>query len=698
MTLRGLVRSWLRPPELGDPEQQRIATVTLPLATIFALGVGIWIPAALLVIGGVLWPTLAAVAATAYATAAALVRVGRVCAGARLLVATAFLATTAGVVAGGVGGPVPSLYAMSIVAAGLVFHVRAAAITAALALVATVAIGFAEALGWIPQPSLPPDLVRDGMLDATIVGLSLALVGFTIRAIRRHEARLAESEARFRALTENAPDLIAELETDGAVIYASPAYGRILGYTSEELSRRPFASLLHPDDAEAGQGVLARILDGEKEIGTLRLLHRDGSWRWFDFEGSAFTDASGARRIVTLGRDVTETRELQEQLQRTQRLDALGRLAAGVAHDLNNFLTVILGAAAWLREGLPNGDPLAEHAADIEEAGRRSAALTQQLLAFGRRQPFHPRVVDLDRLLASMDGMLRQLLPGDVAIETIRGGGLGRVRVDPSRFEQVVLNLVLNARDAMPRGGTLTLETADVVFDTEYVSRHRQACPGRYVMLAVSDTGSGMDPDTAAHAFEPFFTTKPQGRGTGLGLSTVHGIVSQHGGHVEIDSERGVGTTFKVYLPRVEQDAEGAEPVRFEVPTLRGSETVLLAEDSELVRQHVRQILEGNGYRVVEAPDGREALALADAVPEIDAVVTDVMMPAVGGMELARRLWERRPDLPVVFISGYAENGTVERGVERGALLVSKPFTPRELLHALRIVLAAAPPGTRRPS
>jgi PAS domain S-box-containing protein len=693
MTLGEFLLSWWRPPDLEDPEERRIAAVTLPLAMICTLVLVLWIPVSLIAFIP-LWAALTALDAMGCAASAALVRARRARAGARLLIATAFFAVTAALTTGGVEGPIPSLYALVVVGAGLLFQVRTAAIVALLALAVTVGIGIGQASGWLPRPGVPPSLQVGVVVVTSVVVLSLALVWLAVRAIRGHEARIAESEARFRALTEHAPDLIAELDTDGCVLYASPGYARTLGYSGEEMRNQRLEAFVHPDDVTPNRSVLEQILEGEPQIRTLRLRHRDGSWRWFDFDGSAFVDASGARRIVTVGRDVTETQDLQEQLQRAQRLDALGRLAAGVAHDFNNFLTVILGAAQLLREDYPKGDPAADLAAEIEDAGQSSAVLTQQLLAFGRRQPFHPRVMDLNRLIAGMDGLLRRLLPDNIVIDTVRGGGLGTVRVDPSQFEQVVMNLAINARDAMPAGGTLTLETANVFFDPEYVSRHSDASPGRYVMLAVSDTGCGMDHETTTQAFEPFFTTKSQERGTGLGLSTVHGIVSQNGGRVEIYSEPGEGTTVKVYLPRLEQEPEVAEPPPVEISDLHGNETVLLAEDAELLRQHVRRILEENGYRVLEAADGREALALGEATPEIDAVVTDLMMPLLGGMELARRLRERRPGLPVVFISGYTENGMAARGLERGALLVNKPFTPRDLLRALRWAFSGRSAGS----
>jgi PAS domain S-box-containing protein len=677
MTLRAFLASWWRPPHFEDLEDQRVASLALPLATIFALGVSLWIPTAILLFGMSPWPLLAALFAAAYVAAAMLVRAGFAAAGAKLFVATAFLSTTAGVAASGTGGPVPSLYALSIVAAGLLFQRRGALALTLLAIVGTAAIGGAT-------PALA--------FHVTILILAFALVGLAVRAIRGHEAHLAESEARFRALTENAPDLIAELDAEGSIIYASPGYERVLGHDSGELLRSGLAAFVHPEDVDAIHAVVGRALGGRSEIVPLRLRHRDGSWRWFDFEGSAFDDADGQRRVVIVGRDVTETRELQEQLQRAQRLEALGRLAAEVAHDFNNNLTVILGAAEWMREEVPKRNPLAARVAEIEEAGRRSALLTQQLLAFGRRQPFQARVLDLNRLLAGIESVLRRLLPESIVIDAVHGAELGHVRMDPAQLEQVVLNLALNARDAMPEGGTLTLETANVFLDPEYASRHPQVNAGRYVVLTVSDTGSGMDPEVAARAFEPFFTTKPPGKGTGLGLSTVHGIVRQNGGHIEIRSEPGGGTTLKLYLPRIDQELESAEPPAFEFPDLRGSETVLLAEDAELVRLHVRQILAANGYRVIEASDGAEALALGRARPDVDLLVTDLMLPALGGVELARRLRAERPGLAVVFVSGYTENGIATRDLERDAPLVKKPFTPRELLRAVR----AALPGRSR--
>jgi PAS domain S-box-containing protein len=691
MTLRAFLVSWWRPPDFDDLEDRRVAALTLPLATIFAVCVALWIPAAVSIYRFSLWPMLSGVFALAYASAALLVRGGRADSGAQLFVTTAFLSTTAGVAAAGIGGPVPSLYALSVIAAGLLLRTRLALLLALAGIACSAAIGFAQARSWLPAPATGADPFRDLLIHGTIVMLSLAIVWLAVRAMREYDARLAESGARFRALTENAPDLIAELDADGTMLYASPGYERVLGYGVEELRRLRLEAIVHPDDLASARRVLGRILAGDGEIVPLRLRDRAGAWHFFDFEGSAFVDAGGARRVVTFGRDVSETRELQEQLQRAQRLEALGRLAAEVAHDFNNNLTVILGAAEWLRDEIPKRSPLGERVAEIEEAGRRSAAITQQLLAFGRRQPFHPRVVDLNRLLAGIESVLRRLLPETIAIDSVHTAEPSRVRIDPSQLEQALLNLALNARDAMPDGGTLTLSTANVLLDPEFVARVGHISPGRYVVIAVSDTGSGMEPEIAAHAFEPFFTTKPTGKGSGLGLSTVHGIVRQNRGHTEIDTRPGEGTTVKIFLPQVDQEPELTEPPPLEAPDLRGSETVLLVEDAELVRVHVRQILEANGYRVLEATDGSEAFALGSSRPDIDAVITDLMLPILGGGELVRRLRQARRGLPVVFVTSNSENGASSRELPADAPLVRKPFTSRELLRALRRALT--PPG-----
>lgn len=687
------IASLWRPPDFDDAEAQRIAAVTLPLALTFAAASLFWLPVGFLVFGDPPYPLVAGTAAVGHGMAARLVQMRRPLAGAWLLLGTTFATTTAALVIGGVERPAGGFFIMSVFAAGLLIDIRAALAFASLSALVLLAVGGAETGGLLETEDRIWSPLQSALVDATVVVLSFALVWLAVRAIRAREARLAESEARFRAIAEHAPDLISEMESDGTLIYASPGWERVLGHPPQALQGLRPGDLVHSSDLERVTDLNQRVLAGDRDIPPIRLRHHDGSHRWFEFQASTFSDADGVTRIVSVGRDVTRHRDLQDQLQRAQRLDALGRMAGGVAHDFNNFLTVIMGAAESLAEELSKGHPLAERVSEIQEAANRSAALTSQLLAFGSRQPVQPRVFDLNQLLADTDRLLRRLLPADIVLESVRGDGLGRVRGDPGQLEQVVLNLAINARDAMPEGGTLTIETANVSLDGDDAIRGTRAETGRYVMLSVSDTGAGMDAETAARAFDPFFTTKPTGKGTGLGLSMVHGIVSQSGGHVEIRSEPEVGTTVEVYLPRVEEEVDAPDSGDLELAGLDGSERVLLVEDADLVRRHVRQLLTNAGYRVIEAADGREALALATADPGIDVVITDLVMPRMGGLELAQALRQQRPDLPVVFVSGYTENGLAGRGLERGAALVNKPFTPRELLRALRSALKRTAPG-----
>lgn len=401
----------------------------------------------------------------------------------------------------------------------------------------------------------------------------------------------------------------------------------------------------------------------------------------------------GSVQVVLTIDDVTERRRLEQQFYQAQKMEAVGRLAGGVAHDFNNLLTAITGYSQLLLSTLPTNDPSRADIEEIKKAGDRAAALVGQLLAFSRRQAREPKVVDLNGIVRNMEAMLRRLIGEDIQFMTHLAPDLGRVKADPGQLEQVVMNLVVNARDAMPQGGRLTVSTANVSLTATEARTRYPAQSGPHVVLSVTDTGLGMTPEVQAHLFEPFFTTKEAGKGTGLGLPTVYGIVTQSGGHIEVDTAPGKGTSFRIFLPRVDSPISPDTPR----PTRGaggGSETVLLAEDDQAVRQLVQKVLQRGGYTVLEAVDGDQAIQLCRNHPgQIHLLITDVVMPRMSGMDLARQIRALRPDLRVLFVSGYTESGVRRRGVPDPTMIVlQKPFEPEALLRRVRDLLGGSSP------
>jgi len=434
-----------------------------------------------------------------------------------------------------------------------------------------------------------------------------------------------------------------------------------------------------------------RVLRGEALRGVeVTRRRKDGTLVNISLSVAPLHDAAGqVTGMLSLAADITEMRQLEVQYRQAQKMEAVGRLAGGIAHDFNNLLTAIIGTTALVLEDRGLESRARVDIQEVEKAAKRAAGLTRQLLIFSRQQVLEPRALDLNALVGDLEKMLQRLIGEDIELRTKPAAALGAVRADPGQLEQAIVNLVVNARDAMPQGGRLTIETADVELDRSYVTRHVPTQPGPYVLLAISDTGVGMDGATKARLFEPFFTTKDPGRGTGLGLATVYGIVKQSGGYIWAYSELGHGTTFKIYLPRVPQTAEPPETTPSPPTPAHGSETLLVVEDQEEVRNLTQRVLEARGYTVLAAGDGAEALEILAQHPnQIHLMITDVVMPGMNGRELAQHACARWGDLKVLYVSGYTGEAVLQhRLLEPGVAFLQKPFTPDVLARKTREVL-----------
>ena len=543
------------------------------------------------------------------------------------------------------------------------------------------------------------DYIKAGAADYIVKSHLERLGPAVLRALDLNRARaeqaraqeqLRQSEARYRTLVDGVRDVIFALAPDGTIASLNPAFETITGFPRDEWLGRPFEQLVHSDDLPLALELLSGVARGEpRPVNQFRIRTRKGDYRMGEFAATPQYREGQLASILGIGRDVTERLSLEQQLRQAQKMEAVGRLAGGVAHDFNNILTAITGYADLLLEDLGTTDRRRDDIAEIRKAAERAAGLTRQLLAFSRQQVMQVRVLDLNDVVADTQNMLGRLLGEDIALVTRLDPALGAVKADPGQLEQVIMNLAVNARDAMPGGGKLTIETANAELDDTYVREHFPARPGSYVMLAVSDTGTGMSDEVQSHLFEPFFTTKEKGKGTGLGLATVYGIVKQSGGYIWVYTEPGHGTTFKIYLPRVAgapaQRASGPKAS----PVGAGTETVLLAEDEAAVRAVARHALERQGYTVLEASSSEAALDLAERHSgRIHLLLTDVIMPGMNGRALALRLSELRPDLRVVYMSGYTEEAITRHGVlEPGLTYVQKPFTPEGLARKVREVL-----------
>jgi PAS domain S-box-containing protein len=539
--------------------------------------------------------------------------------------------------------------------------------------------------------------------DGTIIPVEMAItslangvtacVGHDISARKEAEKARAEAESKYRTLVEQvaAISYIAELGIRGKWHYVSPQIEAITGYSQEEWLANSCDWMRHipQEDHAVVEAAEEASMRGECFQAEYRIVRKDGAVIWVS-DTAVVAKGSDTQTVMEgIIVDITDRKLLENQLQQSRRMEAVGRLAGGIAHDFNNLLTIIKGYAelALQRSGVQ--PELRADVQQIENAAERASTLIRQLLAFSRRQVLQPKIIDLNAIVLGLDKLLGRLMGEHIEMVTRCAANVGRVKADPAQVEQVIMNLVVNARDAMPKGGRLTVETYNIDLDSTYARDHVSVKPGSYVMLAVTDTGIGMNPETVAHIFEPFYTTKESGQGTGLGLSTVYGIVKQSGGYVWVYSEPGKGTTFKVYLPRVAEQLE-AKPERVELPVAsKGSETILLVEDEEAVRELTSRILSAKGYSVVAAKSVKEAEEWCEKHGgKIHLLLTDIIMPGTSGRELARRITAKHPQTRVLYMSGYTDNVLAQGGVlEAGLSFLQKPFTPASLAQKVREVL-----------
>jgi two-component system, cell cycle sensor histidine kinase and response regulator CckA len=512
--------------------------------------------------------------------------------------------------------------------------------------------------------------------------------------IYRMRKQMAAREELFRLISENAADMIAVVDVEGHRLYNSPAYEKFLGYTAKELLQTSPYEQIHPED----QPKVLEAAKEAKETGVgrrveYRIRHKNGQWRVLESTASAIPNSRGdVEKLVIVNREITERKQLEQQLFLSQKLEAIGRLSGGIAHDFNNLLGVIIGYSQVLQQLVGKNDELREPIDEILKAGERAASLTKQLLAFSRKQVLEPTVLDLNIVVSDVEKMLRRLIGENIELKIALSNDLGSVKADRSQIEQVILNLAVNSRDAMPNGGKLTIGTSNAALGPQECERYRYVIPGNYILLEVVDTGCGMDEETQSHIFEPFFTTKESGKGTGLGLATVYGVIKQSGGFIWMESSPGNGATFKIYLPRVaEAPQAAAQKVGADIRQALATQTILLVEDEHSLRKLTQKILQDVGYKVLEARDASQAMEVASGLKaDIHLLLTDVIMPGLSGRALAEKLSPARPEMKVLYMSGYTDGEIAPQGVlDPKTTILRKPFKWEELTRAVRQVLAS---------
>ena len=522
--------------------------------------------------------------------------------------------------------------------------------------------------------------------------------------VAQRTRELRRSELQFQELVSAVVDYaIYMLDVDGYIVSWNAGAERIKGYAKDEAIGRHFSMFYTPEDREKGtprRALTVAATLGKYEAEAWRV-RKDGQRFWASIVIDAiYNESRAVVGFAKVTRDLTERRMIEEQLRQSQKMEAIGQLTGGVAHDFNNLLTVIVGNLETIWRHAPADDGKLRRALDqVTRGAQRAVTLTQQLLAFSRRQPLNPKPTDINRLVAGMSDLIRRTIGENIAVETVLAGGLWRVEIDAHQLESALLNLAVNARDAMPGGGKLTIETANAHLDDGYAGQYPELTPGQYVVLCVTDTGTGMTAEIIARAFEPFYTTKPIGQGTGLGLSQVYGFVKQSGGHVKLYSEVGQGTTVKIYLPRMTAQTEEEQQTHSSVPPSGGRhEVVLVVEDDDDVRLFTSESLRDLNFTVLEAQDGPSALKQLESHPEVQLLFTDVGLPGINGAQLVAAARERRPDIKVLFTTGYARNAIVHQGrLDPGVELITKPFTRAQLGSRIRDVLDVPLAGARQP-
>ena len=513
-----------------------------------------------------------------------------------------------------------------------------------------------------------------------------------VQVVFRDVSQRKQSEEHLRRLAqavENSRELIGMGDPESRITFGNRAFLQSLGYSDQELIGMSWSVVFSPSNRPGLEDEMRRaIFERGGWKGECLQRRKDGTDLPVFLSVGLLTDSEGSvTGTMGIAQDITERKKLEEQFRQAQKMEAVGRLSGGIAHDFNNLLGVIIGYSEIIEEGLGQDTKLRRNAREIKKAGQRAASLTRQLLAFSRQQVLEPKVLTLNAIVADTEKMLRRLIGEDIELTTSLAPGLGHVKADQGQIEQIILNLAVNARDAMPDGGKLIIETGNITLNDEYTLRHPPTIPGDYVMLVVTDTGIGMDTQTQTHIFEPFFTTKELGKGTGLGLSTVYGVVKQSGGYIWVYSELGLGSTFKIYLPQVDEPVQQSLSTDIATGSLRGSETVLLVEDEPSLRSLTRTLLEQSGYTILEANGGGEATEIARLHPgPIHLLLTDMVMPGINGRALAEGLRAMRPDMSVIFMSGYMAF-TAHGLLDSEANFLPKPIARDALLRKLRDVL-----------